>query len=62
MELLYSNILPMGTDKGQRTILEAFSSCLSAADRVDIAVGYVSRSSLEELDSLVMSHDIHDVC
>ena len=53
MKLLYSNILPLGTDKGQKTISETFNEYFQLADRVEIAVGYVSRASLEELDALV---------
>lgn len=53
MKLLYSNILPLGTDEGQKTITETFNEYFQQADRVEIAVGYVSRASLEELDALV---------
>ena len=53
VELLYSNILPLGTDEGQKTISETFNEYFQQADSVEIAVGYVSRASLEELDALV---------
>ena len=53
MKLLYSNILPLGTDEGQKTITETFNEYFQQADRVEIAVGYVSRASLEELDDMV---------
>lgn len=53
MELLYSNILPLRTTGHQRTIVDCFREQLAQADRVDIAVGYVSRASLEEIDQLV---------
>ena len=52
MELLYSNILPLRTTEHQRTIADCFGEQLMQADRVDIAVGYVSRASLEEIDRL----------
>ncbi len=52
MKILYSNILPLGTDDGQETIADAFSRFFKETDRVEIAVGYVSRASLEELDFL----------
>lgn len=52
MELLYSNILPLRTTAQQRTIADCFGEQLTKADRVDIAVGYVSRASLEEIDRL----------
>lgn len=53
MRILYSNILPLGTDEGQKTITETFNEYFQQADRVEIAVGYVSRASLEELDDMV---------
>lgn len=62
MKLLYSNILPLGTEEGQETIIDCFKEQLSRADRIEIAVGYVSRASLEELDELVSQYDIHSIC
>ena len=53
MKLLYSNILPLGIDEGKRTFSEVFNECFQQADRIEIAVGYVSRASLEELDDMV---------
>ncbi len=53
MKILYSNILPLGTDENQITISDAFNKYFHEADRVEIAVGYVSRASLNELDDLV---------
>ncbi len=52
MRILYSNILPLGTDEGQKTITETFNEYFQQADHVEIAVGYVSRASLEELDDM----------
>ncbi len=62
MKLLYSNILPLNTDKGQQTIIDCFKEQLSKADHIEIAVGYVSRASLEELDQLVSACNIKNVC
>ena len=53
VRILYSNILPLGTDEGQKTITETFNEYFQQADHVEIAVGYVSRASLEELDDMV---------
>ena len=61
MDLLYSNILPAATDDGQKTILETFIEQLSESDSLEIAVGYVSKASLEELDSLVDAHHIQHI-
>ena len=53
LKLLYSNILPLATGEGQETITEAINNQMRFADRIEIAVGYVSRASLEELDLLI---------
>ena len=62
MKLLYSNILPLGTDENQQTITDCFEEQLSKADRIEIAVGYVSRASLDELDRLVEKYNIKNIC
>jgi HKD family nuclease len=62
MKLLYSNILPLGIEDEQQTIVSSFEEHLAIADRVEIAVGYVSRASLDELDKLVNRHGTSKVC
>lgn len=62
MQLLYSNILPLGTEDDQQTIIDCFREQLSKADYVEIAVGYVSRASLEELDNLIADYNIKQIC
>lgn len=62
MKLLYSNILPLSTKENEETIAEAIKSQLKSADQIDIAVGYVSRAALEELDLLIEKNDIKNVC
>ena len=62
MKLLYSDILPLGTEDDQQTIIDCFKEQLNQADRVEIAVGYVSRASLEELDELISNADIKQIC
>lgn len=62
MKMLYSNILPLGTDDNQQTISECFNEQLAKADHLEIAVGYVSRASLDELDVLVSENNIKNVC
>ena len=61
MKLLYSDILPLGTEDDQQTIIDCFKEQLNQADRVEIAVGYVSRASLEELDELISNADIKQI-
>lgn len=61
MKLLYSNILPAGLDENQVTITDCFNEQISDCDGVDIAVGYVSRAALEELDTFVTKYKIRKV-
>lgn len=58
MKLLYSDILPAGLDENQITVTDCFNEQISDCDGVDIAVGYVSKAALEELDALVAEHNI----
>lgn len=62
MKLLYSDILPLAAEDGQQTIADCFKEQLAKADRLEIAVGYVSRASLEELDELTAECNIGAVC
>lgn len=62
MNLLYSNILPLGTDEGQDTIIDTINEQITLCDRIDIAVGYVSRASLDELEHLVEQNNIKNIC
>lgn len=57
MELLYSNILPLGLDEGHEEIANCIKVQLTKSSRVEIAVGYVSKASLEELDRLI--YELH---
>ena len=62
MRLLYSNILPLAVSEGEETIADAINNQMQLADRIEIAVGYVSRASLEELDLLVEKNNIKNIC
>lgn len=53
MKLLYSNILPIGTEDNQETVTDRFMEEASSADAVEIAVGYVSKAALQELEQIV---------
>lgn len=53
MEILYSNIPPLTTGQNKKTIQEAIREQIEQASLVDIAVGYISKESLIELDELV---------
>lgn len=58
MRLLYSDILPLAIEDGQTTISDCFMEQIADCDRVEIAVGYVSKASLEELEHLVQQYRI----
>ena len=62
MKLLYSNILPLGNEVGQQSIIDCFIEQLSRADKLEIAVGYISCASIMELESLIEKHKIKNVC
>ncbi len=61
MKFLYSNMLPLGIQDNQQTIDDSIREQIKKADRVDIAVGYVSLASLEELDRLITENDIKKI-
>lgn len=46
MKLLYSNILPLGTEDGQESVIDRFFAEAHNSDRIDIATGYISKASL----------------
>lgn len=62
MRLLYSNILPLGTSDEQQTIVDCINEEMKKADRIEIAVGYVSHASIGELDQLVEKYAIKNIC
>lgn len=61
MSLLYSSVPPLKAHPGQETINEAFHRLAHESDEISIAVGYVSRLSLEELDKVVGENNISRV-
>ena len=61
MKILYSNILPLGIEENQETVSECFENEATSSDAVEIAVGYVSKASLEELDRIVKHNKIRHI-
>ena len=61
MKLLYSNILPLGTDENQETVNERVLKEASSSDAIEIAVGYVSKAALWELEKIVDQHKIRHI-
>ena len=53
MQLLYSNMLPLKLGDGQTAFIDYFIEAVHKADEIDIAVGFVSKASLKQLQSLV---------
>lgn len=61
MKLLYSNILPLGTEDNQETISDRFLEEISSSDAVEIAVGYMSKAALQELEQMVDAQKIRRI-
>lgn len=62
MRLLYSNILPLRLEEGQQTFIDYFNEAAANSDSLEIAVGYVSKASLMELQKIVEDNRISNVC
>ena len=62
MKLLYSDILPLSLNEGQQSISECFLEQAEKSDRIEIAVGYISKASLIELDRIVEEYNIQSIC
>ena len=58
MKFLYSDILPIGVPEGGESFASAVATEIETAERVEIAVGYVSRASLLELDALIRNANV----
>lgn len=61
MRFLYTDILPIGIPEGGESFSSAVASEISTAEYVCIAVGYVSRASILELDTLVRKSHVKHV-
>lgn len=59
LEILYSDMPPARIHDGQQTFLDAFHQAAQKADAIDIAVGYGSRSSLNELRNIISKYHLH---
>lgn len=62
MKLLYSNILPLGCNDEQTTIIDCFEEQMKDADHVEIAVGYTSNASISELEVLTDKYATKQIC
>lgn len=62
MKLICSDILPIGLRDNQQSIADCFNEQASKSDRIDIAVGYISRASLLELNAILEKYGIKQIC
>ena len=53
MKLIHSDMLPLSLPEGGVSIADCFMEQAKKADKIDVAVGYVSKASLTELDRIV---------
>ena len=58
MDLLYTNIPPLKVCDSSFSFIESFNQEIATCDTVDLAVGYVSQASLEELRNLVSKYKL----
>ena len=57
MQLLYSNILPLGTSDDQLTIIDCFKEQLAKADYVEIAVVHEATKAIYNEDGTPQAPD-----
>ena len=62
MKLICSDILPLSLNEGQQSISGCFTEQAEKSDRIEIAVGYISKASLIELDRIVEEYNIKSIC
>lgn len=61
MKILYSDILPLSLEEGQQTIIDCFHEQAKKSDSIDIAVGYISKAALDEIETIVEQYGISHV-
>lgn len=61
MKILYSDILPLSLEEGQQTIIDCFHEQAQKSDSIEIAVGYISKAALDEIEAIVEQYGISHV-
>ena len=61
MKLLCSDILPLGLVNDSNSLTKQLRNEFNLADSIEIAVGYASKASLEELDLIVRNNNIRHI-
>lgn len=62
MKLICSGMLPFGLENGQQSIIDCIHEQFEKADQVELAVGYISKASLIELNDMVERYSIQKIC
>ena len=62
MKLICSDMLPVGLENGQQSIIDCIHEQFEKADQVELAVGYISKASLIELNDMVEQYSIQKIC
>lgn len=62
MKLICSDMLPVGLEDGQQSIIDCIHEQFEKADQVELAVGYISKASLVELNDMVERYSIQKIC
>lgn len=62
MKLICSDMLPVGLENGQQSIIDCIHEQFEKADQVELAVGYISKASLIELNDMVERYNIRKIC
>lgn len=62
MKLICSDMLPVGLENEQQSIIDCIHEQFEKADQVELAVGYISKASLIELNDMVERYSIQKIC
>lgn len=62
MRLISSDMLPVSLEDEQQSIIDCIHEQFEKADQVELAVGYISKASLIELNDMVERYNIQKIC
>ena len=62
MKILYSDILPLSMEDGCQTVADCFFEQAAKSDRIEIAVGYISKAALDELAAVIEKYNLTSIC
>lgn len=61
MTVLLTDLLPVPSTENQENFRQEFFNLLKASDQIEIAVGYISSASLDELDTQIRNMGLKNV-